>query len=427
MTRITDAIGDGRADDTKAVQQALDKKGLVVFESGKTYLCSSLIIHSDTTLYFEPGSLLKASEDISSYIHPAETDNDNNRMVGTPVTRKPAFVFLYALGEKNISFAGTGEISGSCDAFLTRVTRYHRDSEVYPRPTMVYMENCRNLSFTGLTFRDAPFWTIHTAGCDNVLIDGITIDNPLDAANSDGIDPDHSRNVRIVNSSIRCADDSICLKNSIGNNEYHNTRDVIISNCHLMSTSAALKIGTEGVADFENVLVENCIIESSNRGISIQLRDCGSVRNVHFKNILIETRRFSHQWWGTAEPIAITCFDRDENTSVGSVEDVTFENIRARGENGILLCAKEGRIKNVTLHNVDIKLEKHSKWPTEGHDIRPKYDEPSMLSGKVGALDAENVETLILDGFSFSVSNYENFDADNPVHLKNVTVKKVNK
>lgn len=426
MTQILNAVGDGKADDTKVVQEALDKRGLVVFESGKTYLCSSLIIHSDTTLYFEPGAILKASGDIKSYIHPAEIDNDENRRVGTPVTRKPAFVFLYALGERNISFEGSGTISGNCDAFLTRVTRYHRDSEVYPRPTTVYFENCKNLKFTGLTFKDAPFWTIHTAGCDNVLIDGITIDNPLDAANSDGIDPDHSRNVRIVNSSISSADDCICLKNSSGNNEYHNTRDVIISNCHLMSTSAALKIGTEGVADFENVLVENCIIESSNRGISIQIRDSGCVRNVHFKNILIETRRFSHEWWGTAEPIAITCYDRDEGTDVGSVENVSFENIRARGENGVLLAGKAGKIRDITFRNVDISLVKHSKWETEGHDIRPKYDEPSFLGGKVGVLDAENVENLILDGFTHTVSDYGNFDRENPVRFKNVTVHKGN-
>ena len=193
-----------------------------------------------------------------------------------------------------------------------------------------------------------------------------------------------------------------------------------------MSTSAALKIGTEGVADFENVLVENCIIESSNRGISIQIRDSGCVRNVHFKNILIETRRFSHEWWGTAEPIAITCYDRDEGTDVGSVENVSFENIRARGENGVLLAGKAGKIRDITFRNVDISLVKHSKWETEGHDIRPKYDEPSFLGGKVGVLDAENVENLILDGFTHTVSDYGNFDRENPVRFKNVTVHKGN-
>ncbi len=422
MKQIKGAIGNGITDDTMAVQAALDERGVVLFESCKTYLCSSLIIHSDTTLYFEPGAVLKASEDINSYLHPDEVDNDDNREVGTPVTRKPAFVFLYAFGEKNISFEGSGTISGSCDAFLSRVTRYHRDSEVYPRPTMVYIENCQNIRFNGITLQDAPFWTIHTAGCDNVLIDGITIDNPLDAANSDGIDPDHSRNVRIVNSSISCADDCICLKNSKGNDEYHPTRGVIVSNCHLVSTSAALKIGTEGVDDFEDALFENCIIESSNRGISIQIRDAGNVRNIHFRNILIETRRFSHQWWGTAEPIAITTFDRNEKTVSGKIENVSFENINAVAENGILICGDKGKISDILLKDIDIKLIKRSKWPTEGHDLRPKYNEPQRIECRVGVLDVENVRDLKIENLRYDVADYENFDQENPIRLNNVGV-----
>lgn len=422
MTRIENAYGDGIHYDTEAIQAALDRKGLVIFESGKTYLSSSLIIHSDTTLYFEPGSKLKASEDINTYIHPAEVDNDETRGVGTPVTRKPAFVFLYALGEKNITVEGDGEISGSCDAFLTNVTKYHRDAPIYPRPTMIYFENCRNLKFRGITLKDAPFWTLHAAGCDNVLVDGVTIDNPLDAANSDGIDPDHSRNVRIVNSSIACADDCIVLKNCNGNNEYHNTKDVTISNCHLISTSAALKIGTEGVDDFENVLVENCIIESSNRGISIQVRDKGNVRNVHFRNILIETRRFSHQWWGSAEPIAITTYNRDTNTDSGIIEDVTFENITATCENGIFIDAEESKIRNILLRNVKVHLVKKSKWATTGHDMRPKYNEPMYTEEKVGALSARNVSCLKLENFSYVIDAHENFAPENPVKLANTSI-----
>ena len=141
----------------------------------------------------------------------------------------------------------------------------------------------------------------------------------MDVANSDGIDPDHCSNVRILGCHIECADDCICLKASKGNSEYGPCENIIISDCTLVSTSAAIKIGTEGVGDFRNIIVNNCIITKSNRGLSIQIRDGGNVENVTYSNCIIETRRFCPDWWGTAEPIVITTFNRDENTKSGKM------------------------------------------------------------------------------------------------------------
>lgn len=89
-----------------------------------------------------------------------------------------------------------------------------------------------------------------------MLIDRIRILNDLDVANSDGIDPDHCSNVRILGCHVTCADDCICLKTSKGNSEYGPTENVIIDGCTLVSTSAAIKIGTEGVGDFKTSLFQ---------------------------------------------------------------------------------------------------------------------------------------------------------------------------
>ncbi len=45
------------------------------------------------------------------------------------------------------------------------------------------------------------------------MIDGITILNDLKIRNGDGIDIDHSKDVRISNCFIESGDDCICLKN----------------------------------------------------------------------------------------------------------------------------------------------------------------------------------------------------------------------
>lgn len=204
----------------------------------------------------------------------------------------------------------------------------------------------------------------------------------------DAIDPDHSTNVRIIGCHVQCADDCICLKTTAGNDEYGPTKNVIISNCTLTSTSAAIKIGTEGVADFENILVDNCIITGTNRGLSIQIRDGGCVRNVSFSNIMIETRRFAECWWGCAEPIVMTTHDRNANTHSGSIENVRFFNVTCKGENGVFLSGnEENHIKNVLFENVSVCLEATSKWERGMYDLRPiPPEKEGMLHQKSAAV-----------------------------------------
>ncbi len=372
------AKGDGAANDAPAIQAAINAcaaqgGGRVVLESGKVYYSSSLQLKANVELHLERGSLLKAHGDLSTYLRPNEGSRDGGvDLVGTPVTLKPSYAFLYAKDADGIAVTGPGVIDGNAYAFVKRVDRYYVTGDFYPRPTLIYVEHCNHITFSGVTLRGAPFWTLHPAGCDDVLISQIRILNDLDVANSDGIDPDHSSNVRIIGCHITCADDCICLKSSAGNMEYGPTRNVLISGCTLTSTSAALKIGTEGTGDFENVLVENCIISRSNRGISIQIRDGGHVRNVSFSNLIIETRRFADCWWGCAEPITITSHSRDGVKPSGHVNGVRFTNITCDGENGVFLsCDDPGAISDVLFDRVRVTLRATSKWEKGRYDLRP--------------------------------------------------------
>lgn len=428
------AVGDGVTKDTEAVQTAINEcsengGGTVFLESGKTYYCASIFLKSNVNLHIEKGAVLKASDDINDYFRPCEQiNNPETALVGNPVVGKPSFVFIYGYKADNCSVTGEGTIDANGEAFTERKSRYYVTGNFYPRPTTVYIENSDHISFKDITLCNAPFWTLHPAGCDDVLISQIRILNPLDRANSDGIDPDHCRNVRIVNCHIECADDCICLKTTNGNREYGACENIIISGCTLTSTSAAIKIGTEGVNDFRNITVDNCIISRSNRGLSIQIRDGGNVDNVTFSNCIIETRRFSEDWWGTGEPVAITSFNRDENTKSGKVSNVRFFNVTCCGENGVLIHGtEENPIENITFENCSVKLNKTSKWQCGLYDLRPclKYgvekaynsgfyirnaknitiEKSKVLWGNVTndyryAVDGENVENLKLQSFS---------------------------
>lgn len=374
------AIADGTTDDGEAIQKAIDAcyengGGRVLIESGK-YYSHSIALKENVELHLQKGAVLKASSDIDSYIRPCETINDpKTALVGNPVTGKPSFAFIYGYGAHGAVISGEGTIDANCYAFVERKSKYYVTGNFYPRPTVIYLENSNHITVRDVTIKDAPFWTLHPAGCDDVLISNIRILNPIDVANSDGIDPDHCSNVRIIGCHIVCADDCICLKASKGNSEYGPTQNVIISACTLTSTSAAIKIGTEGVGDFRNVIVSDCTISKSNRGISIQIRDGGNVENVSFNNIIIETRRFCPDWWGSAEPIAITAFRRDENTVCGHIKNIRFSNIICKGENGVLVHGtKDNPIENIHFENVQVTLNKTSKWDCGLYDLRPAID-----------------------------------------------------
>lgn len=372
------AAADGVTDDSNAIQSAIDGAfsdggGTVVLESGKCYYSSSIVLKANVELHLQKGSRLKATKEIDSYFRPCDFINDEtNTLIGNPVTGKPSFCFIYGYKAHGCSITGEGTIDANGHAFVERKSQYYVTGNFYPRPTVIYIENSNNISFRDFTVTDAPFWTLHPAGCDDVLISKIRILNDLDVANSDGIDPDHCSNVRILGCHIVCADDCICLKASKGNAEYGPCENIIISDCTLTSTSAAVKIGTEGVGDFRNVIVSDCIISRSNRGLSIQIRDGGNVENINYHNIIIETRRFSPDFWGTAEPIVITCFDRDEKTQAGHIKNVRFSDITCKGENGVLLHGtKENMIENISFKNVSVELTKSSKWETGLYDLRP--------------------------------------------------------
>ena len=139
------------------------------------------------------------------------------------------------------------------------------------------------------------------------------------------------------------------------------------------------------------------MISKSNRGISIQIRDCGNVENVSFSDIMIETRRFCPDWWGSAEPIAITSFRRDENTVCGSIKNVRFRNITCCGENGVLVHSAENNpIKDLTFENVQVTLSKTSKWNCGIYDLRPAID-VGITESKNSCFFIRNAENVTIE------------------------------
>ena len=376
------AVGDGITDDTAAIQSAINAccqsgGGRVTLPGGHIYRTGALVLGSHLEFHLEAGAILKGSDDLEAYRllggSAAPRKRDVPSYVNCEYAGAPTHYFLYARDCENLSITGRGIIDGNEEIFYGEVTKWHIEGLFYPRAPMLFVENARQVTIEDVTFRRSAFWTVHLVGCQDVLISGVRILNNLKMANCDGIDPDHCRNVRIHGCHIECADDCIVFKNTAAAMQYGPCENITVTGCTLISTSAAIKFGSESEVLFRNIIVENCVISRSNRGISLQLRDPGSIENVLFHNIIIGTRLFRKDvFWGMAEPIAVTVLRRKPETQVGTIRNIRFSNILCEGENGILLYSEApGGISDVTFDKVALNLRRSTDHEVGFHDLRP--------------------------------------------------------
>ncbi len=235
---------------------------------------------------------------------------------------------------------------------------------------------------------------------DDVAITNITLLNSIKVRNSDGIDIDHSKNVRISDCYIESGDDCICLKNRREYQEFGACENITVTNCTMTSSSCAIKIGSENMDRISHVVINNCIIRNSNRGLGIQNRDEGTVSDVIFSNIVLDLHLFSDVWWGKAEPIYITAFRRANTNnkdagwrlpkgktqgSVGAISNIFFSNIKCTSENGIYVGAEtQDKIANIYFDQVDLTLTKTTTQPGGVYDRRPS-EVDGLIKGRTSA------------------------------------------
>jgi polygalacturonase len=356
----------GQTNDGAALQKAIDAAhaaggGVVILPAGRTLMAGSIELRSNVTLNLEPGSRLVASTRPSDY---------------------PDSIFLKARHSENVTITGTGTIDGRGLEFLGKEGTYIFEKKDW-RPRLILLEDCRHVVVCNVNLREAAFWSLHLAGCEDVSIHGISIRNNLKAPNCDGIDPDHSRNVRITDCSVECGDDAIVIKSSREFAQYGPCENIVVSGCVLTTHDCALKIGSETVDAVRNVVFSDCVINQCNRGIGILLRDEGPVENIVAHDIVIRSQLFHDEWWGASEAIYVSAHPRVPGGKVGRLSGLRFSHIVSHAEAGVYIRGSAECIpEDVVLDDVTLNIAKTTQWPSRV-DLRPPEELGIQQTGVV--------------------------------------------
>ncbi len=270
------AIGDGLAMETNAIQKTIDTcheagGGTVWIPAGR-FVIGTVQIKSNVTLSLDYGAELLGSQNKKDYpvdkLRPAREGNSE--------------CLLYAEDATHIRFEGLGVIDGrgQPEFFPKRAGPGGKDD----RPRLIRFENCENVTFSGLTYKNPAFWGIHLVDCKNVHFTGVTVRMRNNHSNNDGLDLDGCENVLIENCDIVSGDDAICLKSSL-----NPCRNVVVRDCIVSSNTAAVKFGTSSYGGFIDIDISNCYFYDCPMGaIKLQSVDGGRLENVSISRIVMD-------------------------------------------------------------------------------------------------------------------------------------------
>ena len=404
------AVGDGEKKCTQAIQAAVDAcsktGGRVVVPAGK-YLSGGIRLRSNVELHLENGAELISTlekEDMIDFAREFEGEGMDGMDGGC---------FLFARHEKNITISGYGKIDGrGREVFYDGdVDNGFHECPLFVkgfRPRTTYLEDVENLTVRDVTFYDAAFWTLHMAGCRNVMVDGIRILNDDRGPNNDGVDPDCCKNVVIRGCIIESGDDAVVVKATGPMHEkYGDCENIVIQGCTMHSRDSALKIGTETWGNIRNIILSDCVVWDCSRAVSIWSRDGGTISDITIHHVTGNTRRYADgaipgpgapRWWGKGEPVFFSSTKRRGSDRIpGKISGVVMDHIRLRSESCIFLGGESyAPIEDIRLENMDILWTQQGPHPPGVFDEQPSQRD--VYEHEIPCVYARSVNGLTVSG-----------------------------
>ncbi|AEH38999.1 glycoside hydrolase family 28 protein [Halopiger xanaduensis] len=390
------AISDSDDPATDAIQTALDEcaeTGGTVYVPAGRFRTGPLRIGDRTTLHLDPGATLTFVGDYDAFPTVESRWEGWNQYGFHPC--------LWVTDAENVEISGRGTIDGNGqywwqfygadddelpEGLRERLAEFNGKNDKADdvssftlRPPLFQISESENVTVSGVTLQNSPFWNTHVVYSENVTISDVNVLNPAEGApNGDGIDIDSSRYVRISDAYINAGDDAICIKsgkNAEGREVGEPASQITVTNCTVEAGHGGVVIGSEMSGDVRDVAVTNCTFTDTDRGVRIKTqRDRGGVvEDLRFDNIVM--RRIASPF--TINGYYFTPLDSepepvDEGTPM--VRNVTFSNITARNVEtaGFFAGLPEQYFEGIEFDNVRIDATR----PLDATDL-----DPAMASG----------------------------------------------
>lgn len=137
------------------------------------------------------------------------------------------------------------------------------------RNDLFRVNNCENILLEGVTFQNAPKFHVHPFNSVNVIIDGITVRCPWNAQNGDAIDISDCHRVLIVNATIDCGDDGLCMKSGSFKPKapVNGCEDILIEDCTVYHAHGGFVIGSEDICGMHRIVVRDCRFAGTDTGL----------------------------------------------------------------------------------------------------------------------------------------------------------------
>jgi len=407
------AKGDGLTKDTSAIQAAIDAasaspNSLVVLPAG-TYYSAPLDLKSNMTFEIQKGATLLGSRDVSDYpvivdrwegttFHSyhsliASQGAKNLKVIGEgtvdgnagPIKAMPANgVDEFGYSYKKVNLAGTydynnGKYDPNTDASSTVYFNmglwWDNPKATNPatqtaRPRLIQFKDSDNVLLQGLNITNSPSWTIQPLYSNNVVIDSVYVNNPavpVDAPNTDGVDPDSVDGLKIFASTFNVGDDAIAIKSgkdAEGRQIGRPSQNIEIRNNIMKHGHGGVTIGSEMSGDVRNVVARDDIFDGTDVGIRMKtLRGRGgTIENLTFDNIMMKNIQgdafnINSNYTSNGVPLPYTGVI-DETTP--HIKNITIQNITCDGaqEASFFQGLYESPVDGLTLKNITVHADK---------------------------------------------------------------------